>query len=713
MLTYVPKGILSEGVDHLYWDPIPRILPAHGWKIHISCFHHNVDKLLTIVTDYCWAQGISFKVVKSRKTLMYLLSKNASRCELGKFITLYPVHEKEFLTTLRGLYPYLKNEEGPYILSDRRYQDCRVLYYRYGIIQSHSESMVFSDGTVARDKRLPYFERPSQVKDPFPEEENLVEASTPLDAYSSLESIQFNGGGGVYQGIRKGRKCILKEARPFVGLHMNNTSIICRQREAKWYQRFKASPYTPTLLRQFWAWEHYYIEVEFVSGESIRQYTQTESLSLFNDKDKNNSERISRVRALMQKLLLAMQSFHTEGVVINDISMDNIIVSAEGHPVFIDLEDMYAVKNDEQFRFKLRNTRLSDERWSNLSEKKQDIHQLGYIFIALLSSTHTLLEQDPTGIKCQQQFFEFCVTYKVPKGIYMTILRMLAGDYRDITELNQTLTEDGFLNEEGYLPVANVLPKNFAVAKLISFPIGLLLKVSWPFKAEMMFENKQLQVFQNLVQKKKLKALNHFLIKNVMLSASPSLMDGQLLPIVIYYYLYQELGMMTYLELFKEAIEDYQKSYLNTLGLVLENKEKAVPYLTHTGGLVKLQLQYYGLTKNIALRKHLVALLKQLDRNFPPQMGYANGLLGLADLFFDAYLLLGNSSYFQKARKKLAIARAYLDPNDKSFEYGVGALPYLQEKLLYCEELMARQARKKQEYAKVLRQKWPLTRTIL
>ena len=94
-------------------------------------------------------------------------------------------------------------------------------------------------------------------------------------------------------------------------------------------------------------------------------------------------------------------------------------------------------------------------------------------------------------------------------------------------------------------------------------------------------------------------------------------------------------------------------------------------------------------------------------------MGYANGLLGLADLFFDAYLLLGNSSYFQTACKKLDLARAYLDPNVKSFEYGVGALPYLQEKLLYCEELMARQAKRKQEYAKVLRQKWPLTRTIL
>lgn len=713
MLTKIPKGILSEGEDHLYWDPFPRFLPAHGWKIHVSCFHHNADRILARVSEYCWAKEISFKVVKSRNKLKYLLSKNASRCEAGKFITLYPLHEEEFIDILRGLYPYLKGEEGPYILSDRRYLTCRVLYYRYGVIQGKSERMIFRDGTVSWDKRLPYFDKPAQVKDPFPDGEIVAEAPSPLAAYSSLEAIQFNGGGGVYLGVRAGKKCVLKEARPYIGIHLKNTSILCRQREAKWYQKFTESPYTPNLLREFQAWEHYYIEVEFVPGESMRQYAKTQALCLFNEEDKKNQQRLCQVRFLMKKLLLAMESFHAKGLVVNDISLDNIIITPEGQPVFIDLEDMYAVKNDEKFCFKLRNPRLSDDRWENLTAEQQDIHQLGYLFMALLSNAPTLLAQDPSGEKSQRQFFEFCAAYQVPRGIYLTIIRMLSGKYASVAELNRELAVDGNLSEQKNPQPERHISVQVEEMRPITFPFGLLLKLSSSFKREVKFKNGQLQRLQSLVKKEKLKALNRFLIEEISLSAESSLMYGQLLPLLIYFYLYQELGIKSYLELFTQGLKHYRKCYVNKEGMIIENHEKAVPYMTHTGSLVKLQLHYYAITKSIALRKHLVALLKQLDRNFPPQMGYANGLLGLADLFFDAYLLLGNSSYFQTACKKLDLARAYLDPNVKSFEYGVGALPYLQEKLLYCEELMARQAKRKQEYAKVLRQKWPLTRTIL
>jgi hypothetical protein len=66
-------------------------------------------------------------------------NKTMNRASGGKFITIYPRNKNDFKFYIQNLYQILKPFEGPYILSDRRYKDCKVLYYRFGTMQAYNK----------------------------------------------------------------------------------------------------------------------------------------------------------------------------------------------------------------------------------------------------------------------------------------------------------------------------------------------------------------------------------------------------------------------------------------------------------------------------------------------------------------------------------------------------------------------------------------------
>lgn len=201
---YPDVGVLSKSKYHTSWDPFIRIFQNHGWKIHISCFHDNFNDILEKVSNYCFKNDISFKFVNSQEVLQWLLSKNANRSESGKFMTIYPFNKVEFTKIVRELYPLLKKYNGPYILSDKRYLDSKVIYYRYGIITSKIDNniMKFPEGEL-EDKRVPFYIQPKYVNDPLEENtlSNLNDSTENIltTNYKDIEAIHFSNGGGIYK----------------------------------------------------------------------------------------------------------------------------------------------------------------------------------------------------------------------------------------------------------------------------------------------------------------------------------------------------------------------------------------------------------------------------------------------------------------------------------------------------------------------------------
>lgn len=399
----IEQGIVTKKNVHTYWDPFVRKFPDHGWKIYISCYHDNYQEILSIISNFCFAENYSFKFVNDTNILKFLLSKNANRTESGKFITIYPFNENEFVQIIRKLYPLVNNMVGPYILSDKRYLDSKVIYYRYGVISGEDSIMHFKDGTV-NDDRLPYYNLPKYVQDPLHENvekdnnsNNVLEKN-----YTNISAIHFSNSGGIYSAFNKVRQkeVVLKEARPYIGISTYNDSIICRKREQYYFDLFKENNLTSKLYSEFYEWEHYFIEVEKIEGITFKNFIDSNTLVGLKESDKLEiNKRMKKNLILINKLLSAFKIFQSKGLIVNDISENNIIIDKDLNPIFIDLEDAYSIDEVWPGKYDMKNEYLEDERKENLSDFKKDIHKLGYLLMSLLSNSNHLLKEDITGSK--------------------------------------------------------------------------------------------------------------------------------------------------------------------------------------------------------------------------------------------------------------------------------------------------------------------------
>jgi len=118
----VPAGWTRE--DETIWThcgPPDAILPRQGWKIHVSACPHNADRVLSIAWDYCMGAGVHFKFLTARQSLLAVNSKHAPRGSAGKFITIYPVSERQCAEILGQLGEHLRGEPGPEVLGDLRW----------------------------------------------------------------------------------------------------------------------------------------------------------------------------------------------------------------------------------------------------------------------------------------------------------------------------------------------------------------------------------------------------------------------------------------------------------------------------------------------------------------------------------------------------------------------------------------------------------------
>ena len=152
-------------------------IPTQGWKVHVSANIGNAVSILKRAAKIALTKDVPFKFALDKNVLATMSSKRWARGGSGKFITMYPSDLSCFKSLLEDLYAELHGEEGPYILSDKRYKDCRVLYYRYGGMRRVTRTdikgekllvLTAPDGETVPDVRTPYFSLPPWVTDPFP-----------------------------------------------------------------------------------------------------------------------------------------------------------------------------------------------------------------------------------------------------------------------------------------------------------------------------------------------------------------------------------------------------------------------------------------------------------------------------------------------------------------------------------------------------------------
>jgi len=212
----------------LHASPSGAWLPLQGFKIHISGTSVTATELLRRVGPVCVENQAAFKVIADPFVLELTTSKHYFRGASGKFITIYPRDDEHFARLLVALDEVTASLAGPYILSDKRYANNKVLFYRYGGFVSRDVLNIFgekvpvinaADGRLVPDIRAPYFRLPEGIADPF-ESENLKDQNEARlnNRYLVTEVIVHSNDGGVYKAKDQhtGQTVIVKEARPFI-----------------------------------------------------------------------------------------------------------------------------------------------------------------------------------------------------------------------------------------------------------------------------------------------------------------------------------------------------------------------------------------------------------------------------------------------------------------------------------------------------------------
>ncbi len=342
--------------------PVHAELPPQGWKVHVSATPDNARTILTRAARIALRNAVPFKFALDDNTLSLMGSKAWYRGGSGKFMTFYPRDTEQFRSLVEQLYVELRDEPGPYILSDKRYRDCRVLYYRYGGIlpiskldHTGQKTAVLStpDGELVPDRRTPYFAPPAWTADPFPSEPSASAAEITLKdgRYRVVRALAFSNSGGVYlaEDRETGAQVVIKEARPHTAVHRSSDAIGRLERERAILERLAETGVAPKPLDWFSEWEHAFLVEEYLEGLDIRELVLTQSPLTLVHPSREDSRRFYEIfTKTFTSFLSALATAHAHGVVLGDLSAANLRIEPETYTVrLIDFEGSFRVGVDQ------------------------------------------------------------------------------------------------------------------------------------------------------------------------------------------------------------------------------------------------------------------------------------------------------------------------------------------------------------------------------
>jgi serine/threonine protein kinase len=422
-----------------------------GFKIHLSATRRNAQRLLASVIPECVAMNLAFKVAADPTLLSLMNCKSFDRGSSGKFFVVYPPAPEIFKNTLARLHELTAREEGPFILSDRRYPGSKIVHYRFGGFR-HLTKIDLSgrsvpciktpEGRLEPDRRLPYFHLPPWIADPFPQgvTADLQEPEHLLHGRYRIEAaLTFSNTGGVYLAVdtRTERKVIVKEARPlthFVPLGSGHDYLDAARllaREHRVLHQLRDCPGVVRSLDFFQEWEHFYLVEEFIDAIPLTNYRAREDFIVITlTHDETRVDRFcDKFRRLASQLLDILTAVHSRGILLGDVSPNNFMVDPETLAVtLIDVETAVSPgapeRGDEVVRtWTTAGFRKSDRRAGKPLSPEDDMFSLGMVLYSLLVPIQQFFEIEPAA---KDRFInEIARTLGVPREVKGTIFLLL------------------------------------------------------------------------------------------------------------------------------------------------------------------------------------------------------------------------------------------------------------------------------------------------
>ncbi|HYR29300.1 MAG TPA: class III lanthionine synthetase LanKC, partial [Thermoanaerobaculia bacterium] len=392
-------------------------IPPQGWKIHISATPANAAPILTTVARSMVRENVSFKFSADQSMLVLQNSKRWARGGAGKFITIYPRDEAECGRLLESLYKALVGYRGPFILSDRRYRDSGVVFYRYGGLQKMSRLDVTgrripiirdAEGQAIDDERSPYFHLPPTVRDPFSSEPDAPESGpgespTLRDGrYTIHSAITFSNSGGVYlcTDHQSGDKVIIKEARPLTNSTRRGPDAVWTlKKEHRLLMMLEDLQIAPRPIEMFQEWEHFYLVESLLDGVVLRGYMARHLLPLrVRPSAQDVAEYVQRFCRVYARIADMIGMLHERRIVFSDISHYNVMVAGDADEVrLIDFEGAYEQDVDIPTLLFTPGFTTREVLEQGQAQPEDDLFGLGGLMLAGLLPVNSLMSVDPVA----------------------------------------------------------------------------------------------------------------------------------------------------------------------------------------------------------------------------------------------------------------------------------------------------------------------------
>lgn len=351
---------ITDGAFWCHAEPAGHIGRLQGWKLHLSATPASALEMTRRASGVLIEAGCAFKVALGIAQVEQLVSNGSERGSLGKVLTAYPADDEEFLRLAEKLHEATRGLPGPAILSDRAYRPESLVHYRFGafhgrIVLSNDgmfESMLIApDGSLVKDERLGWFSPPSWAACPLGEVQKVTtnEGGVLLAGRFEIHrAIRHGSKGGVFLGTdrRTGHEVVVKQARPHVlGLAGGSAARELLENEEQMLRRLAPHGLTPLPIDLFEQQGHLFLAQERVAGETLADYVQRR----FALDDSVLPPGQVEVMSLARRILELVAVIHEAGVLVRDLSPNNLMVAANGSVRLVDLE--YAIDAGALLRY--------------------------------------------------------------------------------------------------------------------------------------------------------------------------------------------------------------------------------------------------------------------------------------------------------------------------------------------------------------------------
>nr|WP_125607638.1 protein kinase family protein [Lapidilactobacillus bayanensis] len=509
------------------------------------------------------------------------------------------------------------------------------MYYRYGSITRTDGLISGPNGKVLADNRLPFYQVPNFIHDILPENKTTNVKSKLLETYLNVSARRFSNYGGTYKAINKlNYPVIIKEARAFTGIDTLNTAINCRKREANFLQVLNETKVVPILIDSFVDWENFYLVEDYIDGMTLKKFISIHNIAFIQKQNNSNIAHEYKIIVKEIKLLLqCVQKIHDKNIRINDINTSNFIITPT-RVVCIDLEDANYFNEHWLGQAETKAGLTTNSNYIYLSELGKESQKLGYIIMDMISSANYMLTQDDSGQTSINLFKEFCRQYHLPKDLFLVVSSLIDGTESSLdllaNRIPETYSSYNWKNHSKInlsFPIRSEDEFNYHIDDPIT---AALLRLENPKKNII---NHSLDLFVRLAKNKNFINLNTQ-IEQTCKQESQSQTKISYSIISLYLYKITRInGFLKAANIYAQNIcQDNLYESLNEC-LVLIDGKTASPYVDFTAGLLRILLILNDFGIQIISKTQFKKMINSIDKNFPKNWFYKNGLLGLIDSF--------------------------------------------------------------------------------